>query len=280
MGETCIPSCRVRWGRHGRRTETRIAFAQSEALGTSATDGTDVQYVNATYDGCSVNHSPPLAWSPDGTELVSNGELECLGTTFEGSCRTEIATGAAVCEAHSGEQTYEDWSPDSRWILVGTVVETAVSTPSGTGTSSSRLPAVRSTASTATRRGRQTAPRSYFAAILGSASGSPQMYLIDAADGERHEATGRSACRHPPRLAADPDQRLPAPRGREPDGDLARAGLPALQRAQPHARPAAWLWVVQPAHPAARPSSRSAPRTQTARAPGVSAIVRVTTRDR
>ena len=90
---------------------TRIAFAQGDALGTSATDGTDVRYVTATDDGCSVHHSPPLAWSPDGTELVSNGGLECLGTFFEGSCRTEVATRAAVCEAHSGEESYEDWSP-------------------------------------------------------------------------------------------------------------------------------------------------------------------------
>jgi Tol biopolymer transport system component len=163
---------------------TRIAFAQSEALVTSATDGTDVQYVNATYGGCSVYHLPPLAWSPDGTELVSNGGFQCLGTVFVGSCRIEIATGAAVCEPNSGDESYEDWSPDSRWILVGSSSRDRglhyfgdgdfVQLTSGGAFDGAYGNAAWSPDGTTIVFGRNP----YF-----GSPGSPQMYLIDAADG-------------------------------------------------------------------------------------------------
>ncbi len=46
----------------------------------------------------------------------------------------------------------------------------------------------------------------------------------------------------------------PRPAGASPHRRLARAGLPALQLAQPHTRSAAGIRLLQPAHPAARPA--------------------------
>jgi Tol biopolymer transport system component len=97
---------------------TRIAFLRSPFLHTIAVDGTDEQRVNARFGDCSVEHYPPVAWSPDGTTLATNGGFICEDEHV-GSCLTTIATGAAVCVENGREQTYEAWSPDSRWILVG-----------------------------------------------------------------------------------------------------------------------------------------------------------------
>ena len=46
----------------------------------------------------------------------------------------------------------------------------------------------------------------------------------------------------------------PRPAGASPTEVVARAGLPALQLAQPHTRSAAGIRLLQPAHPAARPA--------------------------
>ena len=89
----------------------------------------------------------------------------------------------------------------------------------------------------------------------------------------------RRSCRDPdcPDWQPIPVNAYPRPVGATPDAGLARAGLRALHLAQPHPRPAAWLRVLQPAHPGSPASSRSAPRTQTARAPRASATCASTT---
>jgi dipeptidyl aminopeptidase/acylaminoacyl peptidase len=97
---------------------TRIAFVNSFALMTVAADGTGAQYVNADFGDCFVEHNIPVSWSPDGTRLISNGAFDC-GFFAPGSCVVTIATGATSCEYNGHEESWEDWSPDSRWILVG-----------------------------------------------------------------------------------------------------------------------------------------------------------------
>ena len=72
-----------------------------------------------------------------------------------------------------------------------------------------------------------------------------------------------------------PINAYPRPKGASPMRDLTRAGLPALHLAQPHPRPAARVRLLQRRPSAPRPSSRSAPPTQTARAPRARSIVQI-----
>ena len=163
----------------------RIVFAQSEALGTSASDGPDVQYANATYDGCSVYHSPPRPCSPDGTELVSNGGFKCLGTFFEGQLphRDRDRCGRVRGPLRRGV-IRGNWSPDSRWILVGSSSRDRGLHYFGDGdfvelTSGGAFDGASGNAGVVPRMNHDRIPPR---TSIGS-PGSPQMYLIDAADG-------------------------------------------------------------------------------------------------
>ena len=109
----------------------------------------------------------------------------------------------------------------------------------------------------------------------GSPSARPshraQVYRIERRTDRAARAPTYGDCSS--RLATDPHQRLPPPQGRDPDPDLAGAGLQAVHLAQPHPRPAARLPLLRPAPAQPRASSRSAPPTPTASPPRASSIV-------
>ena len=101
----------------------RIAFVVGLDLRTIAVDGTDERRVPVHVEGgdCSVDQmEPPTSWSPDGTKLTSNGGYFCFHDDI-GSFITTRATGATSIRQTGGEWTYEDWSPDSRRILIGSI---------------------------------------------------------------------------------------------------------------------------------------------------------------
>jgi Tol biopolymer transport system component len=105
---------------------TRIAFARgagSSGLWTIAADGTDERVVPSTVPDCGlggsdVAHNRVAAWSSDGRRLATDGSVFC-DHDEPASCVVTISTGATSCATHGGEWVYQDWSPDSRWVLVG-----------------------------------------------------------------------------------------------------------------------------------------------------------------